>query len=127
MRCPSQYWKGDLKNTLHLPLRVVFYYESDRWIAHCLEFDLPGDGETKEGALESLSTAIRIQVEETLSLGHLGNLFSPAEGKYFQMFGQGRHVAIGKVHLQVEGFEFDEILAREYVGEEPVCPELAIA
>ena len=33
---------------LRVPLRVVFYREDEVWIAHCLEFDLAGDGMTRE-------------------------------------------------------------------------------
>ena len=36
---------------LRMPLRVVFYREEEVWIAHCLEFDLAGDGATREEAL----------------------------------------------------------------------------
>jgi len=78
---------------LRVPIRVVIYQVEGSWVAHCLEFDLLGDGETQEEALERLAQAIRIQVEATRDFGNPANLFSPAEGKYFRMFAAGRDVA----------------------------------
>ena len=49
---------------LRVPVRVVFYREDGEWVAHCLEFDLIGDGTTKQEALSRL--AISIQVEAAL-------------------------------------------------------------
>ncbi len=46
--------------TLRTSLRVVFYKDDGEWVAHCLEFDLCGDGKTKEQALKSLSQAIQV-------------------------------------------------------------------
>lgn len=71
---------------LRVPIRIVFYQEEGAWIAHCLEFDLVGDGATRESALGRLSQAIQIQLEATLDYGNPANLFHPADGKFFQMF-----------------------------------------
>lgn len=48
---------------LDVEFNVAFYRESGRVIAHALEFDLIGDGETREDALECLAKAIAIQAE----------------------------------------------------------------
>lgn len=77
----------------NMPIRVVFYREDDRWIAHCLEFDLVGDGDTRREATDSLADAIGVQVKESLGSGNLANLFSPAPAEYWRKFAQGRHVA----------------------------------
>lgn len=42
---------------------VAFYRESGRVIAHALEFDLIGDGDTREDALECLAKSVAIQAE----------------------------------------------------------------
>jgi len=76
-----------------LPLRVVFYREADSWIAHCLKFDLLGDGSTKEAAMETLCEAIAIQFEASAEWDNPTNLFTPADGKYFKMFAEGDDVA----------------------------------
>jgi predicted RNase H-like HicB family nuclease len=78
---------------LRMPLRAVLYEEDSLWIAHCLELDLIGDGETQERALESLSKAIVIQVEATIKYQNPANLFKPAEGRYFRMFAAGQDVS----------------------------------
>lgn len=105
-----------------LPLRVVFYHESDRWIAHCLEFDLIGDGDSIAQALASLSRAIQIQIEYSAEHNSPENLFSPAEGKYFRMFAEGQApCAEGELALHVEPasrsfIELETAEFREYQG-----------
>lgn len=106
--------------TYHTPLHVVFYYEQDRWIAHCLQFDLIGDGESKDEAIENLYGAIALQVEATLESRNFANLFSPAEGRVFDMFARGRDVAVGDLHLNVEGIDIEGVLTRECSDVEPV-------
>lgn len=78
------------RKTLRVPLHVVFYKEFGSWIAHCLEFDLIGDGESKEGALERLGETIALQVEASMEHGNNANLFTPADGKFFEMYAAGR-------------------------------------
>jgi len=41
--------------TLRVPLRVLFYKDDGDWIAHCLEFDLLGDGAASGEALGRLT------------------------------------------------------------------------
>lgn len=109
------------KKTLRVPLRVVFYREDNDWIAHCLEFDLIGDGSSKREALESLSEAIVLQFKASLEYNNPKNLFSPADGKYLEMFAAGTNVANGI--LEIETIErrlrdasdiIENIDAREY-------------
>ena len=104
--------------TIRLPLRVVFYYEHDRWVAHCLEFDLLGDGKSQKEALDCLSEALVLQVTASLEHDNPENLFTPAEGVYFRRFAEGRHVAVGEFNIQLEGFDLHEIEAREYKPDE---------
>jgi predicted RNase H-like HicB family nuclease len=69
-----------------ISLRIVFYQEDGVWLAHCLEFDLLGDGESRREALESLVEAIHLQIEESLRSNNLANLFTPASGELFELF-----------------------------------------
>lgn len=113
---------------LRIPIRVVFYREDDAWIAHCLEFDLIGDGNTQEEALECLGTAIEIQVEQSIRYKNPRNLFSPADGKYLQMYAAGEDVAMGKCNLHVANIEnvhIESPLCRKY--EAPANQEAAFA
>lgn len=84
------------------PLRVVFYYEEDSWVAHCLEFDLIGVGTSKEEALTYLSGAIATQMSVALEDNDPAILFRPADAKYLQMWALGKHIANGSVTIQVE-------------------------
>jgi hypothetical protein len=86
---------------LRSPLHIVFYQEDGEWIAHCLEFDLVGVGDTKDQAMELLFGAIATQICESLRTGNLKNLFTPADGEYFRMFAAGEDVAAGEVRVTV--------------------------
>jgi hypothetical protein len=86
---------------LNIPIRIVFYRDSDRWVAHCLEFDLMGDGQTKREAAEALGQAIGIQVEEVARSGNAQNLLNPAPAEYWKMYAQGRNVADGDLRIEM--------------------------
>ncbi|HEV2971525.1 MAG TPA: hypothetical protein VGY55_16230 [Pirellulales bacterium] len=60
--------------TLSIPLRVVLYRDDGDWIAHCLEIDVCGDGPSKEQALALMTTAIQIQIEQSLKHRNPQNL-----------------------------------------------------
>lgn len=115
----------DQLNTLRIPLRIVFYKDDDTAvIAHCLEFDLIGHGDTHEQAVGSLCEAINVQVKETIRTGNSENLFSPAPGEYFRMFAAGQSSqrvgkAVGELKIkihQIDNLNFDDVDGREYVG-----------
>ncbi len=84
------------------PLRVVFYYEEDSWIAHSLEFDLIGVGDSKDEALKFLSGAIATQMSVAIEDNDPSILFRPADAKYLQMWALGKHIVNGSVTIQVE-------------------------
>jgi hypothetical protein len=125
------------RKTLRTPLRVVFYREGDSWIAHCLEFDLMGDGATQGDALESLSVAIVLQVDASLEFNNLANLFSPADGKYFEMFAEGSDVSdrVSEIRRIIERLKLNspievdigEVESREYEDCDAEDPECALA
>lgn len=105
-----------------IPLRIVFYKEEGEWIAHCLEFDLCGDGVSKAKALESLSQSIRLQVNKTIEFNNWDNLFTAADPEICSRFFGGRDVSEGNLKLLelpeplvCRGVEF-----REYDEEPPV-------
>ena len=117
---------------LRIPLRCVFYRSNDRWIAHCLEFDLLGSGETTASALEQLTEAIRIQIEFSLENHNLRNLFAPADAEIHRMFAAGKDVAEGALEFRFaprgnddESVEVERMDLREY--EEEVDDRLVCA
>jgi predicted RNase H-like HicB family nuclease len=103
-----------------IPLRVVFYQEEGEWIAHCLEFDLCGDGESKAAALESLADAINLQVDFSLKHNSLQNLFTPAPSEIQEKFFAGKNsdeTALGRLELRVDRLVIEEPEYREYSDE----------
>ncbi len=102
-----------------IPLRIVFYKEGGAWIAHCLEFDLCGDGKTRRDALVSLSKAIAVQVKFSIKNGNRKNLFSPAPSDVQAMFFSGKATGKGEIALEIEkidGVVFEDQEYREYLG-----------
>ena len=99
---------------LRIPLRVVFYQDEGDWIAHCLEFDLLGDGPTKEEAARQLEKAIATQFECFLENRDINNLFCPAPAEIQRMFAEADDEP--NVMLKIEPIgntvEFDEIRSR---------------
>lgn len=79
---------------VRIPARVVLYQEDGASYARCLEFDLVGDGDTREAALEQLVEAIFLQLEATVEHRNLENLISPADAKYCQMWFLGEPVSL---------------------------------
>ncbi len=111
-------------NGLRIPLRAVFYRESGRWVAHCLELNLMGDGDSKSEALINLGDAIAVQIEATIKYKNPDNLFSPAEGRFFRMFAEGKEVVEGSISIDRGDVNIEGIETREYSGSES---DLAIA
>jgi len=101
-----------------IPIRVVLYQEDGRWIAHCLEFDLLGDGATQEDALQCLKGAIQTQIDAVVDHDSLESLYFPAEGKYFRMYAEGREIALkATVHFEVKNpVQIERLEAREYLA-----------
>ncbi len=93
-------------NAYRIPLQIVLYKEDGDWIAHCLNFDIAGDGATIEESLKRLEIAVGIQVEEAFKHGNLDNLFSPAESKFWRMFAEGRDVVHGELQLSTEALMY---------------------
>jgi len=99
-----------------IPLQIVLYQDQGEWVAHCLNFDVAGDGATVEEALRRLTEAIGIQVEETFKHGNVDNLFSPAESKFWRMFAEGKDVVHGELELSTNRVIIESTETREYVG-----------
>lgn len=113
-----------------IPLRIVFYKEVDSWVAHCLEFDLAGDGSSQDEALHSLCEAIAVQVEASVKYGCFDNLFTPADGDLFRKFAAGKNIAISELHLclkDVDSVTIEAVEAREYSAPADTNSELVRA
>jgi hypothetical protein len=116
--------------TFHISLRIVFYKQGRSWIAHCLEFDLCGDGATKKSALSSLSKSIGLELKHSLVHNNWANLFTPAPSEVQAMFFSGKATAQGEMRLKVEPTDeviFEEQVYREYSGDLPAASSMAPA
>jgi len=112
---------------LRTPLRVVFYREGESWIAHCLEFDLAGDGMTREDALAVLSDAIALQAQASLECQNPANLFTPADGDLFHKYAAGADIVDGVLMLSIKGLRssspiIEDVEAREYEDSPGLVP-----
>jgi hypothetical protein len=76
------------------------YKEGSRWIAHCLELDVLGDGATRHDAISMLGDAIITQIEASIAHRSPQCLFSPADAKFFEMYAAGKDVTDGQVELR---------------------------
>jgi len=92
----------------------VFYREGSSWIAHCLEFDLAGEGSTREEALEHLNEALVVQVEVHSIRSNPADLFKPADREYFAMYEAGDEVSVGALRLASHRLIIDQTRSREY-------------
>lgn len=105
-------------DVLRIPLRVVFYRDRENWVAHCLEFDLMGDGATQPEAARRLSEAISMQLDVSIEQNNPDNLFTPADGKVFRMFAAGRDITATEVTLPAERDDIviENTACRQYEG-----------
>lgn len=106
--------KSNVPLKLRVPIRIVFYREGDEWIAHCLEFDLMGNGGSQEEAMESLKTAITLQAAFSAEHQNWSNLFTPADGRFFEMFAAGKKIANVLVGHEWEPAIIESVDAREF-------------
>ncbi len=67
-----------------IPLRVVIYQEDGEWIAHLLEMDLVGSGDTPEEAEAELAEAFAAQITFCIQKGI--SPWRPAPRKYFTLW-----------------------------------------
>lgn len=119
-----------MKKALRIPLRIVFYREDNAIVAHCLEFDLLGVGDNHEEAIECLSNAMSMQLEEVFESKNFSNLFNPAPGEYLRMFAAGESDerlghAVGALKVHFEPFDVTDVEGREYHENGPAEENMA--
>jgi predicted RNase H-like HicB family nuclease len=75
---------------MKLDFQVLVYPEDDWWIAHCLEMDLPAEGNTPDEAIQNLLDIARVQVEDALKHQNLTSIFSAAPAELWRQFAFGK-------------------------------------
>lgn len=121
------YWELNMK-PLKTPLRAVLYQQGGRWYAHCLEFDLLGDGSKPEKALESLKKTIPVHIDACIRHDALNSLFTPAEGRFFRMYAAGKQLAesdVSEFTDNADTIRIESLVARQY--EIPVDSDVDLA
>jgi|GEM_PF-1276113 len=107
-----------MSNPIVFPIRIVLYREESVWIAHCLEFDVIGNGNTKKRALADLAKCIAIQVEQSVENRCRENLFHPADGETWRRWAVGKaankDVANGFLKIHIDDVEIPVAETREY-------------
>jgi hypothetical protein len=104
--------------SFRIPLKAVLYKEDDVWLAHCLEFDLIGDGASPAAAVKSLNKAIGAQIKASVKHKCLQNLFVSADPKFWEMFATGKNIATGELIFQkaTSPVTIEAMETREYLG-----------
>jgi hypothetical protein len=72
---------ADTKNHTHCfdaSIRVLFYKEEDSWVAHALEMDLLGYGDTTQAAMKELEKSMKSQISFAAFRDHPESIFFPA-------------------------------------------------
>ena len=84
-------------------LHILLYREPPYEIAHCLEFDIVAQGNTKKEALKNLIDGIELQVNFAIENNALESLYNPAPPEYWQKLAQTRKYPFTN-KVQVPGF-----------------------
>ena len=74
------------KNRIRLDFSILVYREDAWWIAHCLEMDLPAEGNTPVEAVQNLLDLANLQVSTALDEGNLASIFLPAPPELWRSF-----------------------------------------
>jgi len=83
---------------LRLPLNIVVYQPSDaidveHWIAHCLEFNVIGEGDRPQSALNRLAAVAGNNINrERDKVDVFRNLIQPASWYYYLAFAEGQSI-----------------------------------
>ena len=107
-----------MSGEINFPIRVVLYKEDGVWVAHCLEFDVIGSGNTRKRAMTDLAKCIAIQLEQSLEHNCKANMFHPADGETWRRWAFGKaanqDVAEGLLRIKVDGVRIPDADTREY-------------
>lgn len=92
--------------TSKIELSVLGYTEDGTWLAHCLEMDVIGYGQSLEEAMKSLAELIEMQVSFAVSQGHPQSLWNPAPPKYWMIYHSQRELMLSSYPAVTELSEY---------------------
>ena len=79
-----------MPDKIRLDFQVLIYPEDDFWIAHCLETDLVGEGDTADEAMQTLIDISNVQIQAAIDAGDLASIFSPAPPDLWRAYAVGK-------------------------------------
>lgn len=88
-----------VRDSYKVPIRIVLYREEGEWVAHCLEMDICGTGNSKSSSMTCLQELIMEQVAHSISIGNIENLFHQAPSEYLKMFDAGKDAFVGEMRI----------------------------
>jgi len=68
-----------------LTVHILLYPEEDRYVGHCLEFDLVAQGTSALEAFKNVLDAIEVQASFAREIGDWSLLFVPAPAEYWRL------------------------------------------
>ena len=71
---------------IHQNLHVLICEDKEGIVAHCLEMDICGQGNTKKEAVNDLIGAIRTQIDYCVENDMVDTIFRPAPKEYWDKF-----------------------------------------
>jgi len=98
-------------------LSVLGYVEDGDWIAHALEFDIVGVGETFEQAIEALQEAIELQMSYAHFKEDPSLIFHRAPEKLFEQYQKAKDEALFQ---QIAKCQVEEGIDRIRAGGIPI-------
>jgi hypothetical protein len=79
-----------MSGEIRLDFQVLIYREDEFWIAHCLETDLVGEGNTAPEAIRTLVDIQNVQIQAAIDAGDLASIFSPAPPELWRSYAMGK-------------------------------------
>ena len=78
---------------MEIELRAVIYHDQDtgRWVGHCLEMDIVGEGDTPQMAAQEVMDLCDTQIIACIENRNLDDIFSPAPSEIFTIYAQARN------------------------------------
>jgi hypothetical protein len=76
----------NVDENVRLDLRALLYEEDGVWVAHCLELDVPAEGDSPPLAVKNLVDLISFQVQAAIEDSNLASIFSPAPPEIWRLY-----------------------------------------
>ncbi len=90
------------ENGILVNVHVIIEKDDDLYSAHCLEFDLVGEGDTIEAAQESILDNIKNHISFAISKGLFEKIIDPAPPEYWNKLLKSRFLNPIELHPEIK-------------------------